>query len=115
MTYISYQHSDRKIIESSIKGYATWVGEHVEDGWDPYLVTFMFNHVPGSRASVMRQMQREVERVYATSLTRVIRKPWCKAAQGGLPIFLACPDLPVPKREKQCLHDVTVNDGLHIH
>src|SRR3954447_20237115 len=110
MSYISYQHTNRKIIDSSIQSYATWASEHVEDGWDPYLVTFMFNHVPGSRAGVLRQMQRELERVYAISLTRVIRKPWCEAEQNRLPILIACPDFPVPKRGKQCLHDVTVND-----
>ena len=90
MRYASNQHTDQKITESSIKGYATWAGEHVENGWDPYLLSFMFNHVPGSRASVLRQMQREVERVYATSLTRVIRKPRCQAAQGKEGTNLDC-------------------------
>src|SRR4051794_41164424 len=75
----------------------------------------MFNHVPGSRASVLHQMQREVERVYATSLTRVIRKPWCEAKQNRLPILIACPDLPVPKRQKHSLRDVIINDGVHYH
>ena len=88
MSYISYQYTDRKITKSSIQGYAIWAAQHVEEGSDPYILSFMFNHVPGSRASVLRQMQREVERVYAISLARVIRKPRCQAAQGGLPSFL---------------------------
>src|SRR3954451_10702247 len=113
MSYVSHQHTDQKITKSSIKGYAVWAAQHIRCGWDPYLLSFMFNHVPGSRASVSRQMQREVERVYATSLTRVIRKPRCQAAQGKEPILIACPDLPVPKRQKQSLRDVIINDGLH--
>jgi hypothetical protein len=32
-----------------------------------------------------------------------------------LPKIVLAPDLPVPKRSKQRLRDVTVNDGLHWH
>ena len=113
MMYLSCHQADRKLSESSIKGYATWAAQHVERGWDPYLLSFMFDYVPGSRASVLKQMQREVERVYSTALTRVVRKPRCEAAQGTLPLWIVCPDLPVPKRQKQSLRDVIVNDGLH--
>src|SRR5215212_4098605 len=113
MSHIPYQHTDRRITESSIEGYAAWAAQHMEEGWDAYILSFMFNHVPGSRASVLRQMQRELERVYAITLTRVIRKPRCEAEQDRLPILIACPDLPVPKRQKVSLCDVIVNDGLH--
>jgi hypothetical protein len=113
MIHVPYHSFDRKIAESSIQGYAAWAAQHVERGWEPYLLSFMFQQVPGSRASVLKQMQRDVERVYSTSLTRIVRKPRYEAEKGRLPIWLAVPDLPVPKRQKLSLRDVTVNDGLH--
>ena len=30
-------------------------------------------------------------------------------------VWLACPDYPVPKHEKQDLQAVTINDGRHVH
>src|SRR4051812_540873 len=99
----------------SIESFSTWVTGYMDNHWDGCLLSFMFQHLPGSKASVLRQMERELERVYGRVLTRIVRKPRCEAHQGKLPIWLACPDLPVPKRKKQCLPDVTLNDGLHIH
>jgi hypothetical protein len=32
-----------------------------------------------------------------------------------LPIWIGCPDLPVPKYQKQSLRNATINDGLHFH
>src|SRR4051794_34524137 len=103
---------DRKL---SIESLSIWVSGCMENHWDGYLLSFMFQQLPGSRVSVPRQMERELERVYGRVLTRIVRKPRCEAHQGKLPIWLACPDFPVPKRGKLSLHDVTLNDGLHIH
>src|SRR3982750_4003659 len=102
-------------VDISVKGYAKWISGYMENHWDGYLLTFMFRQLSGSRGSVLRQMERELERVYARALTRIVRKPRCEAAQGRLPILLGCPDFPVPKGQKQSLHDVTFNDGLHVH
>src|SRR3954453_3486663 len=102
-------------IKLSVKVYAKWVSNYMENHWDGYLLTFMFRQLSGSRASVLRQMERELERVYARALTRIVRKPRCEAAQGQLPILLGSPDFPVPKAQKQSLGDVTLNDGLHVH
>jgi hypothetical protein len=109
----SYDQAGRKMTASSIQGYAAWVADYVEKGWDPYILSFTFQQVPGSRASVLKQMQRDVVRVYAISLTRIVRKPRHNAEQGRLPLWLAVPDLPVPKRQKLSLRDATLNDGLH--
>jgi hypothetical protein len=119
MVYRSCHQSDRKLSQAIIQGYATWVSSYVDKGWDPYILSFMFQQVPGSRASVLKQMKSEVERVYAISLTRVIRKPKCDAEQGKLPIWLACPDLPVPKRQNTASVTsssmmVFIIKGLHL-
>src|SRR3954469_6826546 len=98
-------------------GYGSMVKERLEQGWDGYLISLMFNRVRGSRLNVIRQMEREVERVYSTVLTRIIRDPR-KVSILALPLWIVCPDYPVPKHAKhakQALRDVTVNDGLHMH
>src|SRR4051812_10304744 len=56
-------------------GYGSMVKERLEQGWEGYLISFMFSQIRGSRSSVIHQMGREVERVYATVLTRIIRDP----------------------------------------
>lgn len=94
-------------------GYYT--KKHIRLGWEGYLITFMFAPLKGSRDAVLNQMQKALERVYATMLTRIVRKPHSPENSGKLPIWLACPDLPVPKREKQDLRTVTINEGLHMH
>ncbi|MBQ0820603.1 hypothetical protein KBI52_10345 [Microvirga sp. HBU67558] len=80
------------------------------------MLTFMFKPIGGSHRNVKRQMERELERVYGKSLTRIIRKP-ASHEINELPLWIACPDYPVPKgsSERQSLRDVTVNDGRHMH
>jgi hypothetical protein len=74
----------------------------------------MFKQLPGSPQAIVRQMQDEVERVFATFLTRVVRDPRSSRSVGRLPVLIACADLPVRKREKRPLRDVAVNGGLHF-
>jgi hypothetical protein len=65
-------------------------------------------------ARVMEKMADEVERVYSTFVTRAVRKPRLSCCR-DLPLLLAVPDLPVAKRRKSTLSDVSINDGLHVH
>jgi hypothetical protein len=96
-------------------GYAQMAMQYETEGWNPSLLTFMFQQLPGSRASVGRQMEREVERVYSRFVTRVVRNPRSAFQVGRLPVWLCSPDFPVFKYTKQTLDDVTVNDGEHMH
>ena len=96
-------------------GYELWGERLVREGWTPYLLTFMFQHLGGSEARVARLMEREVERVYATLVTRVVRKPTAPSSVGRLPVWLCSPDMPVFKHEKQSLSDILVNNGRHMH
>ncbi len=88
-----------------------WVGR----GYVPYLLTFMFRHLSGSRQAVGEQMMAEVERVYRTSLTRVVRNIHAGSPRNRFPIWVACADYPVGKSSKSSLRDVTVNGGQHVH
>jgi hypothetical protein len=98
-----------------VLGYAEMVDRYIGNGWMSYLMTFMFVPLRGSAASVMSQMADEVERVYSIFVTRIIRNPRSPKAVGRLPIFLAAPDLPVPKRRKQSTSYIDLNGGRHWH
>ncbi len=82
---------------------------------DGVLVTFMFKRLGGGDRPALNKMIDEVERVYSTFITRVVRKPNSVAQKASRPILIAVPDRPVFKNEKQELRDVKANDGVHMH
>ena len=86
----------------------------VFDGWNAYYVNFMFHHISGIPRHRFAVMRNEVERVYSTMVTRIVRKPNSLERLDNLPRFIGCEDKPVPKNNKSSLRDVTVNDGTHI-
>ena len=98
-----------------VAGYVELIQRRIADGFTPYFVTFMFHPLPGGPAAIVAQMRREVERVYSTLVTRVVRDPRSPAAVGRLPLLIGCVDLPVRKTTKVQLRDVAVNGGLHVH
>jgi len=98
-----------------IQAYGEWVQEYLDKGWDGYLFTFMFNQLPGSLNTKGQQMEREILRWYGRLATRAVRKPRSATWAPLLPKGIFVRDLPVPKRSKQDLRDVVVNDGLHVH
>lgn len=85
------------------------------DGWNAYLMSFMFHPLPGSTQAKLQCMKDSVYRFYATFLTRVVRKPKSVFHAGDRPLLFAAPDYPVPKRKKQSPSDFAINDGLHFH
>jgi hypothetical protein len=98
----------------SVEGYGKMVEDYLKGGWDGYIISLMFNHIPGNENARIRQMTREIERTYATALNRIIRDATKPRSRGKLPVWLVWPDYPVPKHAKQSRRDVTVNDGLHM-
>jgi hypothetical protein len=98
-----------------IDAYGDWLEQWLDQGWDGYLVTFMFNQLPGSRRAMVQQMHQQIERWYGRLATRTIRKPRSAVWAPFLPKGIFVPDLPVSKRSKQSIWDVSINDGLHVH
>jgi hypothetical protein len=98
-----------------IRHYGAWVKEHLDEGWDGYLFTFLFNPLPGSVRAKNQQMETEILRWYGRLVTRTVRKPRSPQWAPLLPKGIFVPDLPVAKRSKQDLRDVVINDGLHVH
>jgi hypothetical protein len=87
----------------------------IGDGWNGYLVSFMFNPVPGATRTKLDIMGEALYRFYATFLTRAVRNPNSIFQLSQRPLFIAAPDYPVPKHRKQKISNVTINDGLHMH
>ena len=84
-------------------------------GWNTYLVTFMFNHIPGPPPKKLKLMQDSVCRFYSKLVTRIVRKPNSIYQLVNRPRMVTAPDYPVFKHEKIGLETATVNDGLHMH
>jgi hypothetical protein len=97
------------------QGYQDWGAQLIARGFLPYLLTLMFQPMPGTGSGKLRQMLAITERLYAQHLTSVVRKPNAPAGLDRRPIWICCPDRPVFKHVKAELHDVTINDGLHLH
>jgi hypothetical protein len=74
----------------------------------------MFRPLPGNPVVVLDQMIDEVERVYSTFLTRVVRRPLALSSAASLPVLIVASDSPVGKSDKPLEH-VVVNDGVHLH
>jgi hypothetical protein len=78
-------------------------------------MTMMFARIPRAPAAVIGEMGDAADRLYRTFLTSVIRRPTSSRAVGSLPILIAAPDLPVPKRSKTAGDVIELNHGLHLH
>jgi len=99
-----------------IKAFKEMIERRIErDGWNGYLVSFMFHPVPGATTTKLQIMGEALYRFYATFLTRVARNPNSVFQLSQRPLFIAAPDYPVPKRRKQKVSEVTINNGLHMH
>ncbi len=97
-----------------VAAYGTMVEDRVELGFEPTLLTFTFNPLPGSDRAKEKTMEEEIRATYYKLLTRVIRNPNNKNALEK-PFWVGGPDWPVPKRLKDNYRDTAVNDGLHYH
>jgi hypothetical protein len=98
-----------------IQAHGDWLQQWLNQGWDGYLFTFMFNQLPGSPRAIVHQMHQQIERWYGRLATRTVRKPRSPVWAPLLPKGIFIPDLPVPKRSKLGIRDVSINDGLHVH
>jgi hypothetical protein len=85
-----------------IEGDGEWVQGLFDDGFRMYLVTFKFNHIPGSSEYKRRGMLKQVEyQFYPTLIKHVERQPMKPSRQSNLPRLIAVPDLPVAKHSKK--------------
>jgi hypothetical protein len=113
------QHNDqpylnRQTRELTVSGYSKIIRDHIDLGWDPYYISFMFNHIPGSSAAKIDIMTAEVTTVHNKLTGRIVRRAEATAWRHLRPIFIGCHDLPVWKHEKKIGQNFVANDGLHF-
>lgn len=96
-----------------VAGFVEIIRRRMQEGWNPFFLTFQFRQLPGAQRAVLYQMRTGIELVYRRLITRVERNPIKNTDR--LPVLLACADAPVPKRSKKAISEVSVNDGLHQH
>ena len=98
-----------------IDAYQRWLQGLHRRGHALWLCTAQFHHLGLPGPALLAAMEREVERLYRTLLTRLVRDPR-NAGPDALPALLGCPDRPVPKRHaRPRLSDLLPNDGAHYH
>jgi hypothetical protein len=103
-------------VNGLIDAYSHWLQGYVdEQGWNPFFLTFMYKPLKGHIEAIAHQMKHEVDRVYSTFITRVVRNPHSEHQKQLRPILIAVPDRPAAKYGKQRLKDVTINNGRHMH
>jgi hypothetical protein len=100
--------------------YAAWIEQIIEARrddqiWNGYIVTFMFNHIPGPFEHKCSVMENEIERVYATLVRYVVHDSRSKSQRKKLPLLHAFPDYPRKKMEPFSWEDIKIIDGLHYH
>jgi hypothetical protein len=98
-----------------IAGYSKLIKERIDHGFDGYFLSLMFKPLAGSSKALLSQMNDEVQRVYSTFVTRVVRNPRSETTKASLPLLITVPDRPVHKKDKQKLSDLKINKGLHLH
>lgn len=109
------EFSENMINKQIHKGYASWVKEHVELGYSPYFMSFMFRSLGGKTSTRIETMNGNIERVYSRMVTRFSRRPNAPSEREKLPLMIVSADLPVPKHIRDPLSVVAPNGGLHSH
>lgn len=97
-----------------IDAFDSWISRMINGGRSAYFLNFMFRQLPDSRRTRNEIMKDEVCRVYATLVTREVRRPRSSGSQYAMPRFFGCPDFPVPKRDKHSHRLVVANEGMHF-
>lgn len=87
------QHSDqpyqnRQTRELIVSGYSEMIRDHIDLGWDPYYISVMFSHIPGSATVKMQAMTAEVSRVHCILTRHIVRRPEATAWRHLRPIFI---------------------------
>ncbi len=99
-----------------LKEYANWTIEKKSSGWIVYQITIMFDQLNLDNGPYKRQMTKLIDLLYIKLLSRVFKRKDDHAYE-NYPIWVLCPDLPVPKvrKKKLKIEDVKINGGLHYH
>jgi hypothetical protein len=111
----SYSSTPKPLPTEIVQAYGGWIQEHLNLGWDAYLVTFMFQNISGSNEVKIQQMRKEITRFYEKLATRAVRKPRSEKWTHLLPKGIFFPDVPGYGSSVYSIPEVSINDGIHFH
>jgi tRNA(Leu) C34 or U34 (ribose-2'-O)-methylase TrmL len=111
----SYSSTPKPLPTEIVQAYGGWIQEHLNLGWDAYLVTFMFQNISGSNEVKIQQMHKEITRFYEKLATRAVRKPRSEKWTHLLPKGIFFPDVPGYGSSVYSIPEVSINDGIHFH
>src|SRR3954471_16129722 len=95
--------------------WSKWITDIINEEGNAYFLTFMFHPLPGNRENQIRMMSRDIGAFYKRLLMRALRGPRSELHQNKRPLLFASPDLPIYKRIKDPIENITINEGLHMH
>jgi hypothetical protein len=98
-----------------LDAWIEWTMTAINAGYEPYLLTFMFNQMQGSDRRTNERMIISIEEFYRQLLSRIIRKPRKADVYTEFPRLLVAPDWPVNSHLKLTVEESVVNDGKHWH
>ena len=103
------------LIKSVVDSYPEWFEQrYLWQYHHTFFLTVKFAPLPGPAKAKQKQMEEEIQRLYAIILSRCYRRP--RNILGfELPLWVGCPDLPIAKRKKSRIEDTQINGGLHYH
>jgi hypothetical protein len=99
-----------------VEGLIGWLETHLQEGWTPYYVNFMFNALKGTERGVIDQMHRAIHReFYSRFMLRFVRHPNRPKEQASMPRLQLYPDRRVYKGRRSLSREIAINmDGLHF-
>jgi hypothetical protein len=97
-----------------VESYSEFITELKSWNWDAYYFSFMFNNISAGEHQRKERMFGDVKRAHDILSRHIVRKPNSEAWQHLLPVFIVCPDYPVPKKERTSIRAFNANDGLHM-
>jgi hypothetical protein len=84
-------------------------------GWHGYFLSFMFDQIQAPDHRRMDEMKKHLGWFYGRLAKASVPKASSSKWSPFLPQVVLAPDLPVPKKSKSKLRDVTINNGLRWH
>ncbi|MBB4216285.1 hypothetical protein FHT79_003472 [Rhizobium sp. BK212] len=98
-----------------LDAWIEWTMTAINAGYEPYLLTFMFNQMQGTEGRTTARMINLIEDVFSKLLTRIVRDPRKADIYTEYPRLIAAPDWPVRSHLKMTLEESVLNAGKHWH
>src|SRR4051812_41211816 len=84
-----------------IDGYCKMVEQRIAEGWSPYILTFGFDHIRGSKKVRLDVMKGVLDRFYPIFANRTTNNSNSPSGAAKRPICVLSPDYPVCKKDKK--------------